>query len=269
METQRPWQLQMFEKTLKKQQKVRTLLDLLGPLSRERCLLVTNGDNNGAINHHLRAAGGQWTWAEMEEGNIQPVAALLGEPVHHSRPESLPFADGSFDRVVIVDTHEHLTDVSPLNREIARLLAPGGTALVSTPAGNSRLPVAALKRWIGMRPEVYGHVVQGFDVGELEAMMRSVGLQPDRRGFYAKFFTELAELVINFGYVKVLARRKRGTAVPQGTIAPSSAEQLKAVRRVYQVYRLIYPFVRAFSMLDRLIPGKSGYAVAVTARKPS
>jgi hypothetical protein len=34
------------------------------------------------------------------------------------------------------------------------------------------------------------------------------------------------------------------------------------------MYSLIYPLVRTFSALDVLIPGRSGYAVAVAARKP-
>lgn len=266
---ERSWQLEMFRKTLKKQQKVKVLLELLGPLDQEHCLLVTNGDNNGAINYHLRAAGGRWSWAEMEERGIPAMSEFLGEPVSPARPGALPFREASFERVVVIDTHEHLADVAPLNREIARVLAPGGLALVSTPEGNPRLPVAVLKRWVGMRPEVYGHLVQGYGVADLEAMMRSVGLVPESRGAYAKFFTELVELVINFGYVKVLSRRKRGPSVPHGTIAPGSAEQLRAVPRVYRLYSVIYPIVRVFSALDALVPGTGGYAVAVTARKPA
>jgi hypothetical protein len=77
----------------------------------------------------------------------------------------------------------------------------------------------------------------------------------------------LAEFAINFGYVKILARRKKGPRVETGTIAPASADQLRAVERTYRMYAMIYPFVRAFSSLDTLVPGRGGYAVAVTARK--
>ena len=116
----------------------------------------------------------------------------------------------SFDRVVVIDVHEHLADVLPFNREIERVLEPGGVAIVTTPNGDRGLPVARLKRVVGMEPEEYGHTIQGYETAELEAMMRQVGLQPEGTGAYARFFTELIELVINFGYVKVLARRGRG-----------------------------------------------------------
>jgi hypothetical protein len=118
-----------------------------------------------------------------------------------------------------------------------------------------------------MHPEHYGHVVQGYTADQLERMLREVNLTPVRRGAYSRFFTELAEFAINFGYVKILARRRKGPPVPAGTIAPASAEQLRAVERTYRLYAMIYPFVRAFSSLDAMVPGRGGYAVAVTARK--
>ena len=263
-----PWQLQLYRKSLKKQQKIKLLLELLGPLESQRCLLVTNGDNNGAMNLVLRDAGGRWTWAEMEESGIPAMAALLDEPVVHASPYRLPFRSAAFDRVVVIDVHEHLSIISELNHEIGRVLAPGGIAVVTTPNGAEWLPVAVLKRMCGMHPRHYGHVVQGYTVPELERMLREVGLTPERRGAYSRFFTELAEFAINFGYVKILARRKRGPRVESGTIAPASADQLRAVERTYRLYASIYPFVRAFSSLDILVPGRGGYAVAVTARKP-
>ncbi len=265
---QTPWQLQMFSKTLKKQQKLKLLLSMLGPLDDERCLLVTNGDNNGAMNHYFRKAGGRWTWGEMEAGAIPDMAAFLAEPVVHVPRESWPFSDDSFNRVVMIDVHEHLNHVRPVNEELARVLAPGGLAVVTTPNGNTKLPVAMLKRAIGMGPAEYGHVVQGYDVPDLETMLRDVELRPEGWGGYSRFFTELAELAINFGYVKILSKRKKGPRVEEGTIAPSSEEQLRAVQHTYRLYSLIYPFVRAFSALDILVPGKGGYAVAVIARKP-
>lgn len=263
------WQLRMFRKTLKKQQKLALLLKQLGPLNDERCLLLTNGDNNGALNFHFREAGGRWTWGEFEETNVPELAQFLGETVHHVRLTSLPFPDGSFDRVVVIDVHEHVREVAPVNREIARVLAPGGLAIVTTPNGDTRLPVAILKRLVGMGPSKYGHIVQGYRAAELERMLSEVGLTPVSRGAYSRFFTELAELVINFGYVKILSRKRGGPKVDEGVIAPTSEEQLRSVAKVYRAYSLVYPFVRTFSAFDVLVPGRGGYAVSVVARRPS
>jgi len=39
------------------------------------------------------------------------------------------------------------------------------------------------------------------------------------------------------------------------------------VQKEMRMYSFIYPFMYGFSLLDKLIPGRGGYAVAVSARK--
>ena len=262
-----PWQLQMYQKSLKKRQKVELLMQLMGPPAGKRCLLISGHDNNGAMNYQFRAAGGTWSWGQVYSEGIPEMAAFLGDPVAHIDIDHCPYADGAFDVVIIIDVHEHFSDLAGLNREIARVTSPGGMAIVTTPNGDTRLPVAVLKRHVGMAPEVYGHVVQGYRTSELQRMMRSVGLAPVGWGGYSRFFTEFAELLINLAYVKVLSRKKHHPQVMQGTIAPTSKNELEAVRKEYRLYSLIYPFMYLFSLLDKLIPGRGGYAVAVSARK--
>jgi SAM-dependent methyltransferase len=266
--TELPWQLQMYRKSLKKRQKVELLMKLMGPPHDARCLLISGHDNNGAMNHEFRAAGGQWSWGQVYPQGIAEMSEFLRDPVAHIDIDRFPFAAGAFDVVIVIDVHEHFRHTEGFNREIARVLAPGGLAIVTTPNGETRLPVAALKRVIGMGPETYGHVVQGYRVRELEQMLRAVGMQPIGSGGYSRFFTELAELVINFAYVKILAKKKEHPPVMEGTIAPTSRKELEAVRKEYRMYSLIYPFMYLFSLLDKLVPGRGGYAVAVAARKP-
>jgi SAM-dependent methyltransferase len=263
-----PWQLQMFDVSLKKRQKLAMLARMLGPIAGERCLLVTNGDNPGSINHHLRALGGSWTWCELEEDGIPGVERFLGEKVHHGTPAALPFPNASFSRVVVIDVHEHIEDTDAMNREIARVLQPSGIAIVTTPNGNASLPVVRLKHLVGMDARSYGHLVIGYRKEELAAMMRGAGLEPTGDDAYARFFTEFAELAINFGYMRVLARKK-GRKPPDGEIAPRNADQLQSVGPAFRLYQRLFPLVRAFAALDALIPGRGGYAVAVSARRPT
>lgn len=46
---------------------------------------------------------------------------------------ALPFAEGSYDTVVLSDVLEHLPEPQPLLREIARVLVPGGRLLMNLP----------------------------------------------------------------------------------------------------------------------------------------
>jgi SAM-dependent methyltransferase len=257
----------MYRKSLKKRQKVEILMRLAGATQGKRCLLISGHDNNGAMNHEFRAAGGAWSWGQVYREGIDEMSEFLGDPVSAIDINRFPYPDAAFDLVIVIDVHEHFAQLDGLNSEIARVVAPGGMAIVTTPNGDTRLPVAALKRVIGMGPESYGHVVQGYRIRELQDMAVKSGLQPQASGGYSRFFTEMAELVINFAYVKVLSRKKQHPKVMEGTIAPTSRKELEAVRKEYRMYSVIYPFMYVFSLLDRLIPGKGGYAVAVAARK--
>jgi SAM-dependent methyltransferase len=261
-----PWQLGMFSKSLKKKMKVRALKKFLdGPAPRQ-CLLITCGDNNGAINYYLRKTGGDWSWAEFEDGVRADMEELLKEPVHLLDKGTcrLPFADGQFDLLVSIDVHEHLLQPERLAAEFYRVLKPGGRTVVTTPNGNERKLVVRLKRWSGMDNLEYGHVRTGFDIPDLEALLAGAGFTPGRTGSYAKFFTEFLELVINWTYVKIL---HRGPRQPGSGIAPSSLKKLQAVKKSYRLYTLIYPLFWLFSQLDRLLFFSRGYAVIVEAKK--
>lgn len=266
-----PWQLRMFAKTLKKRQKVALILSQIraqvGDLAQKNCLLVTNGDNNGAMNWAFRDAGGRWTWAENEAEHIREMEELLGEPVLVGGADRIPVPDESQDVVVSIDVHEHLTDCAVFNRELQRVAKPGGVVIVSTPSGDAWKPVTVLKNLVGMTKEKYGHVVIGYNVSEHQQMLSAVGLRPVAWGTYSKFFTEIIELMINFAFVMVLSRRKK-MDVKQGTIAPSSADQLRKVEKQIRLYSAVYPVLWTVSQLDRLLFFLKGYAVSVVARRP-
>jgi ubiquinone/menaquinone biosynthesis C-methylase UbiE len=54
---------------------------------------------------------------------------------------ALPFDDGSFDLVLCAETIEHVRDVQLFLSEIRRVLRPGGTLALTTPAN---LPLGRL-----------------------------------------------------------------------------------------------------------------------------
>jgi SAM-dependent methyltransferase len=263
-----PWQLQLFRLSLKKQQKLRALLAVLGKLDGLKCLLITCGDNNGALNWHFKEHGGEWSWADAEVDGLEQIGRLTGDPVAQlvkQQPE-LPFPGDAFDLVVTIDVHEHLKDPQRLNQELYRLAKPGGRVVVTTPNGNPRKLATRIKRLVGMRPEDYGHVVIGYDVPELEAQLLAAGLKPNVQASYARFFTEMLELSINFVYVKVLSGRSKA-GVEKGQIAPQNLEQVKSVAKTIQLYSRLYPVFQLISRLDVLDISGRGYAVIVGSRK--
>ena len=264
--TSQPWQLQMFRRSLKKQLKLDALLKFMDDVSEKECLLVTCGDNNGALNWHFRAHGGQWVWGDVAGENLAEMGGLLGEPVHRVEQDHFPFADAQFDCVVSIDVLEHLADDQPFLHELGRVLRPDGQAIVTVPNGDPKLLANRIKWRLGMTPDVYGHARPGYTVPELRESMVQAGFVPVGNGGYSRFFTELMELLVNYGYVFVLSRKKRGTA--SGHIAPTSSSEMKTHGAAYRLYSLAYPILRLVSKLDRLLPASANNAVIVTALKP-
>jgi len=266
MTQESPWQIRMFKKSLKKQQKINGLQRHFKDLEGKQCLLITCGDNNGAMNHRIREWGGKWTWAELEDHNIKEIESLLKEPVvlvDHATLK-IPFPDASFDCVITIDCHEHLENPGDLNRELYRVTKPGGKVVVTVPNGNERKLAVRIKHLLGMTARVYGHKVIGYDIPELSAMLEKSGLRPRAASSYSKFFTEMLELVINFAYVKILSKKSKAR-VEEGVIAPTSQDQLKSVEKSYRIYSMAYPFFWTISQLDRLLFFTRGYAVIVEA----
>lgn len=256
----------MFRRSIKKQQKLRALLELLGETKDKKCLLVTNGDNNGALNWYFREHGGEWTWADISGESNDQIAQLLEEPVYAYKEDDFQVTDEEFDFVVSIDVLEHLEQDQPFLKEMKRVLKTNGKALVTVPNGDDSLLANRIKWKLGMTPEVYGHTRAGYTVAELSDSIRTTGLLPKNSGGYSRFVTEMIELVINFGYTRVLSK-KRGGAQP-GHIAPVSSNELKTHGMAYKIYSLIFPILWGISLLDNMLPPKMNNAVIVTAIKP-
>lgn len=258
-----PWQLTMFRRSLKKQLKLDALLKLMGRVDGQNCLLVTCGDNNGALNYYFREHGGHWTWGDVAAENLDEMSRFLSEPVQHVPDGRFPFPNDHFDCVVSIDVLEHVDDDQPFLREARRVLRPDGRLLVTVPNGDPKLWANRLKWRLGMTPEVYGHTRAGYTVAELQTAVQTAGLHPTGSGGYSRFFTEIVELTINYGYVFVLSRKKGG-AEP-GHIAPTTSGELKTHGAAYRLYSLAYPLMRLVSKLDALRPARTNNAVIVVA----
>jgi SAM-dependent methyltransferase len=189
----------------------------------------------------------------------------LDEPVYAFKEDEFPIPEEYFDCVISIDVLEHLRQDQPFLSELRRVLKPDGKAVVTVPNGDERLLANKIKWRLGMTPEVYGHTRAGYTVPELSDALRKSGLEPKATGGYSRFLTEMIELAINFGYVRVLAKR-RGGAVP-GHIAPVSDGELKTHGFVYRVYSLLFPLARGISQLDRFLPARMNNAVIVSAQK--
>ncbi len=67
------------------------------------------------------------SWGMLREARQKQMIACC------ALAERLPFADGAFDRIVMVDTYHHLHDQHAAAKETLRVLRPGGRLVVEEP----------------------------------------------------------------------------------------------------------------------------------------
>jgi len=250
------WQLEVFQLSLKKQEKVKTLLKFLGTVTGKKCLLITCGDNNGSMNYYFEKFGGEWSFADLESKNLHLIKQVVGPKIVQMDREYLCFKPSTFDVVIVIDVLEHIQNDLDFLKKLKEIMKRGAKVVVTVPnAGDMRLITNRIRKYIGMTPKKYGHIRGGYTEEELSCVMRSAGYWVKEKGGYSKFFTETIELFINFLYVFILNKE-------EGEIAPSfQSEKEKGL--LLKFYQIIFPFLKFLSRLDKLLTYSGNYATVV------
>lgn len=118
-------------------------------------------------------AGVAATFAAMAEVGEAPPAATARILCGDAR--ALPFADGSFDRVIAAEVLEHISDDRAAIVEIVRVLTPGGRVAVTVPRW---LPERICWALSDAYHEVEGGHVRIYRGDELVARLVGAGLRP-------------------------------------------------------------------------------------------
>lgn len=106
---------------------------LLGELEGLEVLDVGCGTGRHSI--WMAGAGAQVTGLDFSTGMLEQAASKGGagkvEFIHHDLHEPLPFGAASFDRITHCLVLDHLEDPAAMILEFARVLRPGGRAVIS------------------------------------------------------------------------------------------------------------------------------------------
>lgn len=94
--------------------------------------LLDVGGGTGRVAQALRGLVDEIVVLDESDGMLER-ARLKGLAIVQGRAEQLPFADGAFARVLVVDAFHHLRDQRRAAAEFLRVLAPGGRAVIEEP----------------------------------------------------------------------------------------------------------------------------------------
>ena len=111
--------------------------------------------------------------AMVEAGELSPERVRAGGV--QANALALPFADGSFDRIVASEVLEHIPDDTTAIAELVRVLRPGGTMAVTVPRCGPEVV-----NWLlsDAYHDVPGGHIRIYRRAELSRRVRAAGLRP-------------------------------------------------------------------------------------------
>jgi demethylmenaquinone methyltransferase/2-methoxy-6-polyprenyl-1,4-benzoquinol methylase len=96
-------------------------------------ILLDAGGGTGRSSFHLRPLVGRLVICDFSLPMLRQAQTKGGMEPAQARAEELPFRNGVFDRVMVVDALHHFFDQRAALREFIRVLKPGGRLVIEEP----------------------------------------------------------------------------------------------------------------------------------------
>jgi SAM-dependent methyltransferase len=255
------WAVALFNRSVLKQAKYRKILDLLDDPAGRTSLDI--GADNGVISYLLRQRGGQWYSADLDPAAVESIRDLVQEKVFQLNGSTTPFADKTFDQIVVVDYLEHIPDDQQFVNELSRILRPGGTLIINVPHLKPHSLLNRFRHRIGLTDEWHGHLRPGYTLEQLRQMLEP-RFTIERAITYSRTFSELIDTGINGLYESLKQRKRERGSSSKGTVV--TRDDLEKHRKEFMLVSALYPVMWLTARMDALLPLQEGYKLILRAR---
>lgn len=256
------WALALFNRSVLKQAKFRQIVARMDDPRGKRGLDI--GADNGVISYLLRQRGGQWHSADLDERTVASIRQLVGTDVHQIDGGKTPFETEAFDLVVVVDFLEHIPDDRGFARELARILKPGGQAIINVPHLKPGSLLNRFRHAIGLTDQWHGHLRPGYSIDGLRHLL-GPEFVVEESTTYSGAFSELIDTALNGLYLAMQKRQRLGASSSKGSVITDS--DMRKHRKQFALLSVLYPLIWGMAKLDTILWFTPGYKLIISARR--
>ena len=224
-----------------------------------------------------RLAGVEKHWRVLKKAQ-QNVGALPGIALHNADIRALPYADRTFDAVIMSEILEHLDDDAVALAEAYRVLKPGGVVAITVPHANYPFWWDPINKTLetlfgthvrhGMFAGIWANHVRLYHPGELRAAVVRAGfVVEEERSFTHRCFPFIHNLVYGIGKPLLESGRlpqRMADAADRMTFAKNDGSLINPVNFGVAVFNL---FDRTNTLNEPA--GRSTVNLAIKGRKSS
>lgn len=230
----------LFRRSYPLHTRLRLISQTIGPNSSRSGLCI--GTVSAAFRARLAMLGGEWTFTQQ---TYSP----------------LPYADGAFDCVLVLDHLEWVDDDYAFMADIHRVLKSAGTLFVDTEHYKRWTVWRPIRRLFGVEERTAERIRNGYtDGGLFDILKDGFDLQESRT--YSRFFVEGTETMLRLA-VGAWCGGERSDGAEQEGAEPDDW----SLRRIDRMQTIAFPFFLLAEKLDWLLFFTRGYRVRAVARR--
>jgi SAM-dependent methyltransferase len=229
----------LFSKSYLLKVRMRMIAHAVGPMTGRTGLYI--GALPSTLRARLMALGGDWTFTEDRA--------------------ALPFKDGQFDRVIIVDHLEWVDDDHAFMADIHRVLKTAGMLFVDAEHRKSWTFWRPVRRLFGVEERPALRLREGYTGAGLFDILKD-GFDVQETRTYSRFFMEGTETLSRLAVGAFLGATRSDAADREGG---GDGETIS--RRLYTIQSIAYPFFVVADKLDWLLFFTRGYRLMAVARR--
>ena len=252
-------QLRLFKRSWIRQLRLGEIVDLLGPTHDQICLDV---GSDPAMSYHLRELGGTWYSACPDGRTTQTLRGMVGERVEAFSMPKLPFQDGSFDAVVLLDTLQYAPVEEGIIAECHRVLKPTGHLIVDAPHAKRMALLAPFRKLLAVADDRGEPARAGYTSVQLYDVLKD-GFDVPAIRTYSRFSVELLNLLANLVAAGLCKKDRQALAAGMG----GEEAAVSVLQKTLNVCSKFYPLFWLASNVDGLFFLSRGYHLIARAKR--